>query len=355
MSRASHSQLLGFVKLLVGALLLLATVACGDAAASMGRKSYRNRRVQLPRDSTSFTCQGSKEEEGDGDKDDLFFHVLRRDFRSHTIECVANGPRSSECLVFDSEEQCNRANQVWDAAVNQGWIVSCKDIASPTTTGESDESELKSPPWCRWRRKFRVPLEGAPSTPWPPSLQREQVLTPGDGSESSGGPSLLQHSQTESSQPSDALPSEEASRQQTGQTSIVQDSVDDFADHARGRHAGPKPTSVQTDKLLRTKRQDRRTAYKAVKPSLRQHQKTHQPGVDTAASGAPSPTSRPNFTSVFREGNRFFLVDAELPVSEQTSTPTGSPEWIGRLVPSAAVAQELGLWPVGIGLTLAAY
>ena len=73
----------------------------------------------------------------------------------------------------------------------------------------------------------------------------------------------------------------------------------------------------------------------------------------TAAAEEEASTS---FTRVYRKEARFFLVDArasQMVVNASNSgsgsnTPRIQPmlRWIGRVIPSAAVAHELGLWPV---------
>ena len=232
-----------------------------------------SRRVLVPRKSQDFTCQQHQSDTEAG------VNVIRRNFATHAIECVADDAESLHCKWYESERHCNEAFPEWNSAALQDFIVSCLDLPNENSADPNH--------WCFWRRKFWVPLEGAPSTP----MEHHAAPTPASSSN---------------------LQDDHSSRS----TASGEIEIDDVTDTIAA------PLKIARDvKIVASP--SSRTAYAQVK---RKGQ------------------VRRNFTRVYQSKNKFFVVDVD--DSQGNLKSKRDKTWNARIIPSAAVAHELHLWPV---------
>lgn len=253
-------------------LYLIQFIVLGNTHTVGKSLKQTRRRVLLPKKSQDFTCQTSTLST---DPSLTFVHVIRRNFNTHAIECVAASIESTECIWYKDEAACNNDHTTWNAAALNGYTISCSSI-------QPAETQLKSH-WCYWRRKFLVPLAHAPKT----------IVNDIIGKESSAAA-------RETMSPSSAFDPAE-------QVMPVND--------AKTSKRGSKKLKNHDAKV-----NEHKSVYQRIKPLLLSQNQVN--------------------TSVYRYGTRYVLVRGS------SYRRKNSKSHAARLIPSAAVANELGLWPV---------
>jgi hypothetical protein len=299
-----------FLRHLVVLVLLVGLLPRGAAARSA---SSRTRRAMVPRDCQDFTCQESTA--SDGQK---YAHVLRRNLHAKQIECVAASQGGAQCLWYATEEACNEDHATWNPAALAGWILSCEQV-HPDERSRQDH-------WCNWHRTFLVPLRGAPVTRMLRTKPKPADKVAGEAAAAGqiidGAPTV-------------------AARGTAGDNELYLPPLGD---------PGQKEGGLEWSTLGTT----------AVVVPLPSPSSTTGGSTITALPGqgvqSPPPpkmgardTSNDNFTAVFKRDQRYFLVDVEHDDTSTSSDAAASAThstWSARIIPSAAVAHELGLWPV---------